>query len=608
MDIQKINDYIDAYSKAIELPEDYKKILKELMPRIIEKYSKTISSVSVKEDDYTRYVIKPVNGEYSVEDFFLNRLMRNVWSTEKSAKAKGNYSASSMCVHIDESKIETQLDGWIDNTATDFGEICEIARKKVIMHEFEHALQTQFKGETLPLTYRSTYRKIIEELQKIKGGKYAKSIQSFEEINEPEYGNFEDCTHLGLNYYYPTRADTVTYSEVDGRGNLNEIFNETEALEMANAKPQIRHTYPNGVYYVIRNIESSNYPITNYGNIIKTLVGDELTFIGMYLNPEELFKTFNAKYNDVFHTMYETDKDAWQILIEQIKLIKDNKNNDKINYNLNQKLQETLAKCLEKDIEAELQKGDADLETMKKKIVQFRGEALNADDKETRSKIRHFAILKSLKEKVELAYQKQQEGVDELQIHSEKSGDEKKTRTGDRWIERPITRKQTETRNAADKWSVSRTAKRTTRIAVDKWGISTQNPREATDTSSDRWVAQPHSKDKDDPTTDTSKGGSGGNLGLAQEMGQTPYLVEAEKRKHELSFSAVKRAMTKAKITKQEINDETLQIKEREELDMLKKKGLIKTPAERARYTYLKAKYEPPVQSQQKGQSRGQSR
>ena len=163
------------------------------------------------------------------------------------------------------------------------------------------------------------------------------------------------------------------------------------------------------------------------------------------------------------------------------------------------------------------------------------------------------------------------------------SSDEKKTQTGDRWVDRP------------DRWGGKSMAKERTETQTgDRWV--------------DRKVKRTTLTDKDDPTTDTTKGGSGGNLGLAQEIGQTPYQAEMQRRKQEISFADVKRATSQAKITQQEINDETLQIKEREELDMLKKKGFIKTPEERARYTYLKAKYEPPVQSQQKGQSRGQSR
>ncbi|MBO5005757.1 MAG: hypothetical protein J6D03_11220 [Clostridia bacterium] len=166
MDRQKINDYIDAYSKAIQLPDNYTKILKELMPKIIEKYSKTISSVSVEQDDYTRYVIKPVNGEYSVEDFFLNRLMRNVWAVDGNSIAKGDFSPTDMRISIDETKLESQLNGRIDESRGDFNEIAEIAKKKVIMHEFEHALQTQYRGESLDFRYRGAYRRIIEEVKK----------------------------------------------------------------------------------------------------------------------------------------------------------------------------------------------------------------------------------------------------------------------------------------------------------------------------------------------------------------------------------------------------------------------------------------------------------
>lgn len=188
------------------------------------------------------------------------------------------------------------------------------------------------------------------------------------------------------------------------------------------------------------------------------------------------------------------------------------------------------------------------------------------------------------------------------------SSDEKKTRTGDRWVGKTMEEDRTETQNAADKWSTLGKTKSTTKTATDKWKIPTKTSSRGKNDTSDRWVVQPDSTDRDDPTTDTTKGVSGGNFGLAQEIGQTPYQVEMQRRKKEISFADVKRATSQAKITQQEINDETLQIKEREELDMLKKKGLMKTPEERARYTYLKAKYEPPVQNQQKGQSRGQSR
>ncbi len=475
MGIKKINSFIDAYSKAIDLPENYKKILMELMPKIIEKYSHIVSSISVKEDNYNKYVIKPVNGKYSVEDFFLNRLMRNVWWIDNESIAKGTYSTQDMCVGIDESRLNVQLEGKISKTRSDYNELNEIARKKVIMHEFEHALQTQFSGKNLDYRYKNIYKRIFKEVSKINNGKYADSIQTYESINKPGY-EVETCIHCGL-HYSSSIQEKKTYSELNGEINMCEIFNETESLEMAGAKPQTRYIYPNGVYYVIKNKESSNYPITNYGNILKTLLGDKLTFTGMYLNPEKLFKTFNSKYNDVFHKAYDSDNDAWQILIEQLKMIKDYKNNERLNYSLNQRLQETLAKCLEKDVNSELQKDNPNLELLRKKIMQFRAEALNADNKEIRNKkIKHFPILKSLKQKVE----------------------------------------------------------------------------------------------------------------SAQEIGQTQFQAETEERNQKLSFSAIKRATKQAKITQQEINDETIQIKELIHLGILNKKQSSQIPGKTENYNYLK--------------------
>lgn len=42
MDIEKINDFIEAYSRAIQLSPEYTEVLKELLPKIIKKYSKIL--------------------------------------------------------------------------------------------------------------------------------------------------------------------------------------------------------------------------------------------------------------------------------------------------------------------------------------------------------------------------------------------------------------------------------------------------------------------------------------------------------------------------------------------------------------------------------------
>ena len=74
----KICDFVDVYSKVNNLNSEYNEILKKLMINIISFYEKTNINISVIEDSSETYLIKAVNGYYSVEDFFLNRLMRNV--------------------------------------------------------------------------------------------------------------------------------------------------------------------------------------------------------------------------------------------------------------------------------------------------------------------------------------------------------------------------------------------------------------------------------------------------------------------------------------------------------------------------------------------------
>ena len=149
MDIEKINDFIEAYSRAIQLSPEYTEVLKELLPKIIRKYSKIVQDITEKQDDYDKYIIKPINGKYSVEDFFLNRLMRNVLEVEvdniSNDGHKGGYLDELQKITLSPSIISKQLDGLLSANIPNLETIKKTASKKVVMHEFEHALQSQCK-------------------------------------------------------------------------------------------------------------------------------------------------------------------------------------------------------------------------------------------------------------------------------------------------------------------------------------------------------------------------------------------------------------------------------------------------------------------------------
>lgn len=198
MNRERINDYIDVYADVLELNSECREILKELIPNLVEKYSKSISSVSVEQDDFNQYIIKPKNNEYSLEDFFLNRLMNNVTevSFDNDMSQKGIYESAYYSIVLNEKKIRTQLEKYKDVLSNDYDSANRAARKKVIMHEFEHALQTRVcKG------YRwqcgETYDKILNAIKCYKDGKYANEIN----LNPLRYENGMNVMNVRVTIY-----------------------------------------------------------------------------------------------------------------------------------------------------------------------------------------------------------------------------------------------------------------------------------------------------------------------------------------------------------------------------------------------------------------------
>lgn len=397
MNIERINDYIDAYSRAINITPEVTSILKELIPNLVKKYSATITSIPVEQDGYDKYVIKPVDGKYSMEDFFLNRLFRNVWEvySKTNSVEKGGFEPNYMEIGFNMPLIEKQLVGSINTEREDFKELDAIARKKVIMHEFEHALQTQYSGKAL---FDIRYKRIFEEIRRAKDGKYKDETNEYSEsVFRNDYGTQETYTHSGLHYSGKNK-DVQTYREVSGFDNLNEIFNETEALDMAGARTQVKIVYKNNTYYRVKNVESSNSSITNYGVLLKALLGPKETFIGMYLDPNRMFAEFNEEYNTIFQEAFGNDKSAWENVINQIESIKAS---DSLEGHL--KLDTILAKCLKLKVESTIQKGNTSPKTLSKMneiINSFYNNTISSQDESIRKSMEHIQILDSIQERV----------------------------------------------------------------------------------------------------------------------------------------------------------------------------------------------------------------
>ena len=125
---------IDELEKDIEMPlVDF---LVELLNNMYEKYKDSIYWIPVDKDSYSTYIIAPKNNKYSLEDFFLNRLMRSVemikyTDTSRHLIAFSEYDPYFGMVDIDKCRIQERIE--------------EVERRrKVVAHEFLHALKTRF--------------------------------------------------------------------------------------------------------------------------------------------------------------------------------------------------------------------------------------------------------------------------------------------------------------------------------------------------------------------------------------------------------------------------------------------------------------------------------
>lgn len=397
MDRQKISDFIDIFVSELNPGNDYNyaATLKELVGNLVDHYSKLgITSVPVQQDGFKHYMIKPTNGEYSLEDFFLNRLFFNVRKIETQSNSKGHYDNSDQSIGFNFKSIDGQFKHEPLLLKPEHSAVRERAKKKVVMHEFEHAMQSRFdvdsKANPSPITLG-----MYDKISRVNGGRYAGILNSRSNVEKGGIALHNYNLHVGL--YTPSNSplanDAYRTDYIDdnkSHHNMNEIFNESESLLMAGVeKPQTILTYPkssSGNFVPIFNNESSNAHITTFGFMLKQVMGAEESFKGMYFQPTIMMKKFNQDFGDIFAAKYGNGKSAWEHLQAKISEIRaGTKEHDYLD------LTETLAKCLVRRVERE--KGRVPADKLLKSYSAFVAVSINNYDETKRKALPHFRIL-----------------------------------------------------------------------------------------------------------------------------------------------------------------------------------------------------------------------
>ena len=88
MNIEKLKFYVDNWYEYIEkeniellekeIGMSFKDFVIEILGNVYNEYKDIIRFIPVSKDNCSEYIIKPQNGRYSLEDFLINRLLRNV--------------------------------------------------------------------------------------------------------------------------------------------------------------------------------------------------------------------------------------------------------------------------------------------------------------------------------------------------------------------------------------------------------------------------------------------------------------------------------------------------------------------------------------------------
>lgn len=383
MDIEKINDFVNVYSDVLQLNDELRQNIKELIQNLVKKYSGLEKSVDIRQYDLSTHIIDPTNPNYSLEDFFLNRLMNNIvsFNQNNSMNSKGHYQPQFLKVELNDEKIERQvtLEGYPEE---ELQVIKENARKKVIRHEIEHGLQATFPESSLSYYSQSYHKKMIERLSRVRDGKYIGQIRQ----TRTKTHNDRDIITKGFGTSYKTDEMLI------------ETFNETESIDMTGSRMvQRTQRYDSGNSFPVFNDESSNWSITNYGYMLKILLGKSETFEGMYFNPEKIMDIFNQRYGDIikdaYKEMYKNQYGAVHITDSPIDIIQ------KVMANIRKtnsesehlKLNEVFARCLQRKIEVTKEFESED--EIKQQIEGFKEFIISNDDKEKNATLKHNQII-----------------------------------------------------------------------------------------------------------------------------------------------------------------------------------------------------------------------
>lgn len=318
---------IDELEKDIQM--SFEDLVFEMINGIYNEYELLVSDITVEADSYDKYIFSGLDGKYNLEDFLINRLLRNIQIIKYEDQSQKK-SEQSEYIHDDSSII---LDmNRLKNQVNDVK-----VRRKIVVHELLHGMKTQFMNES-SFDFEEYYnmKEKIKEFYPGEVNDFSKDQMNVE--NDWNYSYW----HCGLTYWSQIIRHDKYLSSFDSV-NLDEIYTELDALNYSKDDKKVVKILKDGINIVLKNEESTNGIITNYAFFLEQLIDKNTKFIGLYLNPKYLFSYLNKLYSQTFQECYSSNKTFIEIFTEELDKIKNNPRN----IDNHVKLQNALYRCLD---------------------------------------------------------------------------------------------------------------------------------------------------------------------------------------------------------------------------------------------------------------------
>lgn len=337
---EKLNQ--EEQSKVIDFMESYKKYLNpecnneidtvinyifDIIIKVYLEYRNTIPYVSVEDDGYAYYTIRPVDGRYSLLDYLINTAMQNLDSIEFiDTQMPSNYNLLKKKMSLHAELMSSLPDTVFNYTKKplDKDKYRELFYKHMIYHEIGHMLHYKIKdivpntvyvpSEYMSLSSFPPLKKRMSEnakkaelerrkeiVKKSAREKINRRISMYYECLGNKYdvlkpSDIDNCDLAVEKYFLFLSPIEEAFTECDAQV-YSGMF-ENEIFEMDSENTCNSFYIPIGSEHIIMTYCPDAYFVSsNIGFALKECISKQSYFKTVFLGKEDLFIDFFGQYN-----------------------------------------------------------------------------------------------------------------------------------------------------------------------------------------------------------------------------------------------------------------------------------------------------------------------